>query len=178
MWTRFLALGITTIFFLASGQTLSAQDVYVVYSGKGKAFKTEVVRTLKAQKLDVKEYNADLLALADYSGKQKVVTKISRADVVIVIGDKPMKNLKGTKIKSNLIIVSSTSKDVKATEELKYVVDQKTKLTGLSGKQLEVKAADDLKDEDGMEKADILIVHQPAMSLPGTIGALTSMFAG
>ncbi len=81
-------------------------DVYIVYSGKNKQAKKALVNAL-GPGVSVKAYNADLLALADYSGMQKAVAKIEQAKMVVILSDRPMELLKGSTLKQNLIIVGS-----------------------------------------------------------------------
>ena len=59
-------------------------DVYLVYVGADKSVKNNIVSALPEQ-LVVKHYNASMLKMADYSGKQKVVTKLSKAKLVVFI---------------------------------------------------------------------------------------------
>ena len=53
-----------------------AQDVYILYSGSGKAEKSVLQKSL-GKKLKVRTYNVALLALADYSGKQRTLAKLN-----------------------------------------------------------------------------------------------------
>lgn len=82
-------------------------DVYLVYSLKEKALKVAVEKQLPPN-LAIKSYNADLLAIADYSGKQKVIAKLSRATVVTLIGRKATTLLRDTSLKNSVTISEET----------------------------------------------------------------------
>ena len=153
----------------------SAQDVYVVYSGKDRAFKNQIVGAFPAN-LKVKQYNADLLALADYSGKQKAATKISRAEVVVIIGDKPMTILKKVKIKSNVLIVRSVKRDVKSTGAMLYVVSSRTDISGLTGIKLQVNSRADMNDERSVKSAKVIVVNENAVTLPEAVSKIAQIF--
>jgi len=73
--------------FIAVVPSANATDVFLVYAGEDKSIKKEVEDSL-AKDFKVKSYNVDLLALADYSGKQKAISKISKAKLVVFIKDK------------------------------------------------------------------------------------------
>ncbi|MFQ5564442.1 MAG: hypothetical protein ACE5FO_12845 [Parvularculaceae bacterium] len=82
--------------FLATGLLVTipapsiAADIYFVYSGKDRELLKQITRRVPAS-LSVKSYNIDLLALADYSGKQKVTAKLKRADFVVFVNDRARK---------------------------------------------------------------------------------------
>lgn len=153
----------------------SAQDVYVIYSGKDRAFKNQIVGAFP-EDVKVKEYNADLLVLADYTGKQKAVTKISRAAVVLIIGDKPMDILMNSKIKANLLIVRSVKKNVKSTESLLYVVGNRTDIRGLTGSKLQVNNQADMNDEQSIKSSKVVVVNENAVSLPEAVSKIAQIF--
>jgi hypothetical protein len=172
---KMIILAATAIFITSA--MASAQDVYVVYSRSGRTLKNEISKAMDRD-LKVREYNADLLALADYSGKQKVVTKISRAGVVIIIGDQPMLALKGTRITSNVMVVDSVNTTVKSTEFLKYIVGRNTPLAKLTGDKLSAGKSADLENEKSVEDADIVIVDEQTLSIASAVGTIASQLAG
>lgn len=101
----------TLIIFLFS-LTLSATDAYIAYSSKDKALKSRIEKALSS--LKVKSYNANLLAVADYSGKQKAVGKLERASIVILVGQKVQDIFKGHKFSKKIISVDAATTKVKA----------------------------------------------------------------
>jgi len=111
-----------------------AQDVYVIYNSKDKAAKNALVKALPSD-FKVKTYNVNLLALADYSGKQKVLAKLERARLIVIFRDKPMRVLKGTKLKRDLVVVESVADSVTSETWRLYVV-----AAGRSSKQGKVTA--------------------------------------
>ena len=102
---RFTLLAILMLIVTAASPCLAATDAYVVFSSDSRELKSTISALLK-KSLKVKTYNVDMLALSDYSGKQKVLAKFSRATVVVILGDKPLDELKGAKFVVN---VASTS---------------------------------------------------------------------
>ena len=160
-----------------SVQTAWAIDVYVVYSGRDKALATQVVSAL-SRDLSVKKYNADLLALADYSGKQKAVAKISRAQLIVILRDRPMNLFRGSRIRGNLIIVDSAKGNVRSSELLIYVVDRDTNTSGLTGSKLTVKTKGDLKDKDKVLSAKVVLVDQAAVRLQEAVSLIAQLLIG
>jgi hypothetical protein len=63
-----------------------ATDIYLVYSGANKETKEEIQEALP-ETIEVKSYNAYLLAIADYSGKQKVIAKLSQAKMIVMLDE-------------------------------------------------------------------------------------------
>ena len=154
-----------------AGADAAAQDVYVVYTGSERTRKDRVVAEMPRD-LSVKVYNADLLALADYSGKQKAVTKLSRASIVVVLGDKAARLLRKTKVKSTLLIVGSTQKDIGSTKLLLYVVPVGTDTRGLSGSTLTISSGKDLQDRSKLRTAKVLLVEPNALTLAEAVSLL------
>ena len=172
---RFAVPALTLFSLLGMSAAASAQDVYVVYSGKDRALKNQIVGAFP-EDVKVKQYNADLLALADYTGKQKVVTIISRAEVVVIIGDKTMEVLKKTKIKANVLIVGSVKKNVKSTGTLLYVVSNRTDIRGLTGSKLQVNSQADMNDERAVKSSKVIVVNENAVTLPQAILKIAQIF--
>lgn len=79
---------------LLGSMTVSAADVnvYLVYVGTDKKM-AKNIRSSLPKNLTVRKYNASMLLMADYSGKQKVIAKLSKAKLVVYIGDSPKKLL-------------------------------------------------------------------------------------
>lgn len=86
-------------------------DVYIIYLGTDKSIKTELKRQL-SDGLTVKTYNTNLLAMADYSGKQKAVAKISKAKLVVLIKDEVYMSLDSPKFAKSITVSGSTHADI------------------------------------------------------------------
>lgn len=86
-------------------------DVYLVYSSADKDIKSQLNEKLPAD-LKVKSYNATLLTMADYSGKQKAVAKLSGARVVVLINEQVVEILGNPDFKVSLIINGSGDDNV------------------------------------------------------------------
>ena len=78
-----LVVGLCLLYEANFTQTLAGQDidVYVAYSGRDKKDKRALKKAFPANQ-SVKINNVDLLALADYSGKQKAIAKLEKAKVM------------------------------------------------------------------------------------------------
>jgi hypothetical protein len=103
-------------------------DVYLVYSGRARAEKNAIAEAL-ASHLNVTEYNADLLALADYSGKQRVIARMGRARVVVVVSDRAMELVGGGETAAVLVVVGSGSDTFASTSGTSYVVRSETSVS-------------------------------------------------
>lgn len=107
----------------------SGNDVYLMYSLKNKKDYSDVKSKLP-KSIKSRSYKVDLLAIADYSGKQKAVTKAESAKVVILFGATSQKLLKGSKFKRPLIIVNTSRKGAKSDEYSIFVVMPTGKIRG------------------------------------------------
>ena len=108
-WSRAILPVFAGMLVMATGVLAAAPggpglDVYVVYSGRDRGSKAKLLKLL-SKDVKVKTYNVDLLAVADYSGKQKAIGKLQRARTVVFLGKRPSTILKGNKLKRNLILV-------------------------------------------------------------------------
>jgi len=98
------AFGLLTI---TSPALANGFDAYLVYTVKDKSLKKTVESKL-ASRVSMKGYNADMLAMADYSGKQKAAGKLSKARVVIIIGDNARDLLKDFKLQRVMYISNAS----------------------------------------------------------------------
>lgn len=153
--------------------TWAGLDAYIVYAGKSKAEKKQLLKDLPDD-LSVKAYNVDLLAVADYSGKQKVMAKIQRAALIVILHDGPMEILKGFTVKPNLIIVKSLLKTVQSKERTLYVLSKGTDLANLGKrvKTLEATGRGQLQDAKALESADAVVVDESALDILKALSVL------
>jgi len=99
-------LSISVLLIMLSTMINAANiDVYIVYGGGDKKIQKTIKKALPSN-LNIKSYNTSLLAMADYSGKQKAVAKISSASLVVIINEKNF-DLLGKPTFSNSTIVTS-----------------------------------------------------------------------
>ncbi len=108
--TTFLILISLLITTLPQQVSAANVDVYLVYAGTEKAIAKTIKKKLSGD-FKVKTYNVDLLALADYSGKQKVASKLAKARVVVLIRDKPGEILSDTSFKTVVEIMDENDLD-------------------------------------------------------------------
>jgi len=95
-------------FFVVIPSHSFAQDIYIVYAGTDKNIQKEL-KSVLSENFKVKSFNVGLLAMADYTGKQKAITKISKAKVVVLINEKPAELLGDAEFAS-VVTVSSSSR--------------------------------------------------------------------
>ena len=119
--------------------TVTAQSVYVLYASDSSKQMKELKRTL-AEKVTVKSYNVKLLALADYSGKQKAVARFDKSDLVIILGKSALKPMKGSKFQPPVLVLDTSRKGVSSEAQLLYVVNGKTNVQKLGSKVTKVSA--------------------------------------
>lgn len=170
---------LTVLVFLVGAVTLEARpgrgadlEVYVVYSGKNKDERNALLEKLSG-KFRVKTYNVDLLAVADYSGKQKVLAKLSQAPIIIFMKDTPSKILKGNKVNRTLLLVKTVSQGVRSTTWSLHVLEKGAELGPLGNKELlEVSTMDDLGDVEALKKADAVIVDGNSVDFYGAVSTL------
>jgi len=86
-------------------------DVYITYMGKDKTIKQSIQNALPAD-LTVKYYNASALAMADYSGKQKAVAKLSKAKLVVVIKAQTMDILGSPTFAKHVVVESADASEL------------------------------------------------------------------
>ncbi len=94
------SVGFLMLFVTSS---VNAVDIYLVYSGTSKSIQKALKKALPSE-LKVKSYNVDLLAIADYSGKQKAILKLSQAKIIVLITNKPMEVLGDIKFENTLTV--------------------------------------------------------------------------
>ena len=132
-------------------------DVYIVYAGKDKKDKTALKKVLSGD-LKVKFYNVDLLALADYSGKQKAIAKLGKAKVVLVIKDVPHELLEGASLKADVVIFNSAKSGIQSEDRTLYVVGKGISL-GEDVKTTHQAATEaDLSNSGALKAADAVVI--------------------
>jgi hypothetical protein len=146
-----------------SDSSADAPDIYVIYGGKAKKELATFTSTLPKD-LEYSTYNVDLLALADYSGKQKAVAKFNVASLIVALGEKPDKVLKGTRVKPDLLLVGSAKRGLLSNGQAVYVLSTGTSTKRLGKKLTELKLVDSkgLEDSDALAACDVLLVDPKA----------------
>ena len=141
-------------------------DVYVVYGGGDRGFRDELLAALP-EGLSVRSYNSNLLALADYSGKQKVLSKLEIARVVVILSASPLEHLEGRLVGTDLVIVSSVSTALTSDGLTLHVLTSGTDVSALgrSVNTLAVGRLADLADEARVRTADVVFVDEGAIGL-------------
>lgn len=157
---RFLT--ILTALVVLSGFTTPALkarqvDVYIVYASSDRAAKNELTEAL-SEGLSVKSYNSNLLALADYSGKQKVMAKLERASVVVILNDGPLDHLAGSVGATDLLLVNTVKTALTSSQRTIHVLDSGTDIASLGGNITAIDASGeaDLADRTRVAAANVI----------------------
>ncbi len=173
---RSLVIKTTILFFLislAAPLAWGEVDVYLIYSGKNKAEKKALMKALP-KNITVKAYNADLLAVADYSGIQKAVSKFEKAGVIVVLRDRPLEMLKGASVNKDLIIVNGDKQGMKSSRWRIYLLDGAADLSpfDVNATTKNVGSMADLADKDALRSTNVLIVDDKKLKLNKVVSDL------
>ena len=154
-------------------------DVYVAYSGKNKADKNALKKAFRND-ISVKFYNVDLLAVADYSGKQKAIGKFERAKIIVILKDSPMELLQGAKLNTDLIIVQSVKNSVQSEKLNLYLVSKGTDLTALGGRAKTHNASNegDLSDAGVLRSLDVVLVDETSLDINKAVDLIVNKLLG
>jgi len=151
-------------------------DIYIAYSGKNK----ETMKTLKQafqSHLTVKSYNVDLLALADYTGKQKAIAKLESADLIVIISDAAMESLSGTSLNTDLLVLQSLKATVTSSKVDLRIVKKGTNLD----RQLKTHAVaseNDLNDISLLHSFDVLVVDETSIDIHKGVALVAAKLLG
>ena len=154
-------------------------DVFVVYASSERAQKTELLQTLP-RGLSVKAYNVDLLALADYSGKQKVIAKMERASVVVILWDAPLEYLQGRLAGTDVVIVNSVRTGVSSERTTIYVLPRGTDIGALGRGLQTLNAAgeEDLTDAAAIRSADVVFFNEAILGMRRAVSLIAVALLG
>ena len=168
---KILTITITVFILVLLKPVLNAAvaDVYLVYSGKSRKLKEEIVEELSGD-FSVNTYNTGLLGLADYSGLQKVVSKISRARVVVMLHDTTMEAFNGNTFKTNLIVVNSIKTNVMSQNKIRYILDKSVDVSEL-GNELNTSIISSIAELND-NGADVLIIDESTINISKVLRAI------
>lgn len=153
-----LVMGLCFLYEANFTQALAGQDidVYVAYSGKDKKDKRALKKVFPAN-LSVKFYNVDLLALADYSGKQKAIAKLEKAKLIVFVKDAPHELLEGSTFKKDIVIFNSAKHGVQSESKTLYIVGKGTTLS--DGLKTRTVNEADLSNSGTLQSVDAVLVN-------------------
>ncbi len=166
---KILTITIFLLGLLTPVVNAAVADVYLVYAGKNRKLKTEVFEELSGT-FSVKTYNVGLLGLADYSGVQKVVSKISKAKIVMMLHDAASEAFKGSTIKTDLILFNSVNTTLKSQKKIFYIIDTKTDISKI-GKELKTSVISSVADLTNTD-ADVLIIDENIIKISEIVKTL------
>ena len=169
----FSAVCLSLIMVLSASVVWGGTDVYLIYSGKHKAEKKRLIKAFPKE-VSVKAYNADLLAVADYSGIQKAVAKFERAKVIVILRDRPVVLLAGATVKKDLFIVQSVKNGVSSSRWQLYLLSKGEDFSTLGEKIKKriVSTAADLKDIEAVRASDLLLVDEKGIKMAQAVSLL------
>lgn len=165
-WFLVFFIGILPLFPLGQSKAQADTEVYVVYSARDKADKDKLMKALP-KNISIKAFNIDFLAFADYSGKQKIVSKLNRSKMIIFMGDIPMLLLKKAKITTNLLITQSSKQTIRSKDWTLYIFKQERELEGFEDlvQTKLISKLTDLGSYKDLRAMDLLIVNEKAIPL-------------
>ncbi len=134
-------------------------DVYIVYASSDRDAKNELTDALP-EGLSAMSYNSNLLALADYSGKQKALSKLERASVVVILNDAPLDHLSGRLADAVVLLVNTIGTELTSDRQTIHVLDSGTDVGALGNvTAISASAEADLADRARVEAANIIFVN-------------------
>lgn len=152
----------------------SGVDVYIVFAGKDKKEKKAIQKALP-DNLTVKFYNVDLLALADYSGKQKAIAKLEKAKVVVFVKDAPHELLEGISLATAAVIFNSAKSGVQSSTKTLYVVGTGISLGG--GLKTHNATEADLRNLELLRSTDAVLL-KGTTDIHNAVALVVATFAG
>jgi hypothetical protein len=159
---------------LATGKT--KLFVYVLYSAKEKKMLRSIQKAFPSG-TKLKGYNTRVLALVDYSGKQKAVARFNKSDLVVILGPKAIKAVAKGSFSTPVLIVNTTLANIDSKKGIVHIVSLGTdiKKLGKSAKKLEFKAKTKLtaKKLDGVD-----VVLADKKTLPAAVAEVALAISG
>ena len=87
-------------------------DIYLAYTLKSKPEMKRLMSNLGNEKLNIKKSSLDLLAIADYSAKQKILVKFNSAKLTVIFCKNDANIFIDTERLNNVIVVDYYSPDL------------------------------------------------------------------
>ena len=167
---RMLAVGLASFLLVSPLSAAPDLDLYVLYAGRDSKDKNDLNAQIGklSGDIEVKNFNVDLLALADYSGKQKAIARFGRARLVVAVKDGPQRVLKGSRLSSDLVITRSTRKTLRSRKRTLYIVAKGTDLSKLGKriKTVHIATEKDLQNAEAILSADVAVID-PSLDFYG-----------
>lgn len=104
-----LAVAVTANLLVPARANAEALDIYLVYSADVRGQKTDLKKTL-SEEYNVKSYNIAMLSVADYSGRQKIMTKLTSARVIVLLGSRSI-DILGNRNHDSTLAIDAKSED-------------------------------------------------------------------
>ena len=177
--TTILAAFVAFFGLTAPALTARQVDVYIVYASSDRDAKNELLGALP-EGMSAKSYNSNLLALADYSGKQKALSKLERASVVVILNDAPLDHLSGRLADAVVLLVNTIGTELTSNRRTIHVLDSGTDVGALGGNVTAINASgeSDLADRTRVEAANIIFVDVGTLTTSRTLSLIIQRLLG
>ena len=177
--TTILAAFVASSGLTAPALTARQVDVYILYDSSDRDAKNELVGALP-EGMSTKSYNSNLLALADYSGKQRTLSKLERASVVVILSDATLDHLSGRLADAIVLLVNTISTGLTSDRQTIHVLDSGTDVGALGGNMTAINASGeaDLADRTRVEAANIIFVNVGTLTTSRTLSLIIQRLLG
>lgn len=169
-WIWLLFLSIFMLVGLLDVKAQASANIFIAYTGTTADLKDKLIKTLPKQ-IPVKAYNVNLLAIMDFSGRNKALLRMNASRLIIILGDATMKILKNARINTDLLIVQSRQETLRSSRWTLYILGQETSLKDFkpSVKRKKVSKIEDLGSEQDLRALTVLIVDKQSIPLQDVI---------
>ncbi len=169
-WMSPLFLGIFILLGLMDARAQADNDISIVYTRKTTDQKNKLMEALP-KRISKKAYNLGSLSIMDFSEKNKALLRMNASKMVIMLGDAPMKILKGAKINTDLLVIQSVRQTLHSSRWTLYILGQETALKTFDPalKKQKVSKTEDLGSEQDLRALTLLIVDTQNIPLQEVI---------
>lgn len=130
-------------------------DLFVVYTSKSRDDRDRLVTALP-DGLQVQTYNSDILAIADYSGKQKALARLDRARIIVVLGDRAAERLGTGDVQSGILLVESEHRGLNTTAWTVRIVPRDRAARGAGASVVDISDPNQIPDAGVLRAADVV----------------------
>ena len=180
LWVLRILLGFAVASAAAASPAMAQQlDLYVLYTSGNRAEKDELLSALPGD-LSVKVYNTNLLALADYSAKQRTMAKLETARIVVILNTGPMEHLDGKLTGPDVIIFNSAEDRLWSDSRTVHVVSSGTDRSTLGSQLriLDLEARGVLEEPSLLRDADVISVSSVDNGMLSQLAEIIEIFLG
>lgn len=144
-----------------------ALDIYVVYDASTRDVRRELTDLLEANH-SVRGYNADLLGVADYAGKQKALARLERARVVIILGDRVGDLLGESTLQRPVVVAGALAPALTSDRFAVRIVDAPPAET-IAGQVHVLTSMGDVPTAEALRQSAVLVADPAQLPLSATV---------